>query len=94
MRNKPKTAKHDLLQFQSRCPGKETLRNEEGNPEYEEIFANQDIHKEFISETSKQLTIWSYLNKIYSVKILNNYVVLQHKYCHVNILYNYKKYLM
>ena len=58
MRNKPKLAKRDLLQFQSRCPAKETLRNEEGSPECKEIFANQDIHKQFISETNKQLTIW------------------------------------
>ena len=45
MGNKPKPGKCDLLQFQSRCPIKETLRNEEGNLECKEIFANQDTHK-------------------------------------------------
>jgi len=58
MRNKPKPGKCDLLQFQSRCPKKEILTNEEGNPECKEIFANQDTHKPFISKTNKQLTVW------------------------------------
>ena len=47
-----------LLQFQSRCPKEETFRNEEGNPECKEIFANQDTHKQFISKTNKKLTVW------------------------------------
>ena len=92
MRNQPKPGKGDLLQSQTRCPEKENLRNEEGNPECKEIFANQDIHKQFISQINKQLTILQYLNNSYSVKILNHYVVAQHKYTYVNQLYfNLKK---
>ena len=75
--NKPKPGKHDLLQLQSRCPKKETFRNE-GNPECKEIFANQNTHKQVISKTNKKLTMWWYFNKVDSVKISNPSVVQFH----------------
>ena len=57
MKKTLKIGKHDRLQFKDRCPAKETLGKDKSNPEWEEICANQDTHKEFISETNKQLII-------------------------------------
>ena len=64
MKKTLKIGKHDLLQFKSRCPAKETLRKDKSNPEWEEICANPDTHKEFISATNKQLIILQYLNRV------------------------------
>ena len=39
--------------FKAGVPKKKTFKNEEGNRECKEIFANQDTHKQFISKTNK-----------------------------------------
>ena len=55
MKNKLKVRKWDLINHKTFVQQRKPEMKDNHNPEWEETFANEDTHKEFISKTYKQL---------------------------------------
>ena len=55
MKNKLKVRKWDLINHKTLVQQRKPYMKDNHNPEWEETFANEDTHKEFISEAYRQL---------------------------------------
>ena len=55
MKNKPKIRKWDLINHKTFVQQRKPKMKDKRSPEWEEMFADKDIHKEHVSETHRQL---------------------------------------